>query len=390
MTTTYIDFEVFASGGGEGCLLFQGTAVTTPAPASSKETYCARQFWKQTVESNTFSDADNWQSFGFYWQTDQATPSADNQVFSVRDSVTGNSLFRFNHRTTGELDVGFELIAAVVAGQWYRIEGKFERSTPGDIRVWVDDVLKVDSSGSFGTDSDDLKLVWTQNINGDAHYLSSYYVISDDGANIHTNDVRFGDYDGIGPYQYTDATSAIPDFGTTLNVGQWDYISELPRNDANLAAYSLTTAGGSKEGGVTCDGGSRAGPLNDSDADGTPLMAKWSWTAKRSGVATIKFYGKWGWIDPSDPGYPTVDDTTTTPSLGNLTAAWQHFVHVTDVSSANIYAKEIQSGFKGDQTFGLSGRDCQVSEIFCSILQLKAVAGNPWLYYQQNAMRRSN
>lgn len=359
MTVSLEDFDGFESGGMEGSQAI-GTAtdaVTSPAPVSSKETYVGRIPWKGTFSCQEVTQGTKYITVGWYWRCTDASPATDNRVWSCEDGSGGGINFSVELETSGDLVLSnaFTMISGVVVDTWYRIEFKFNIDSSGEVQVWVDGTQVVDTTGNTDLRTNaTIQMKWENSIDEGNHYVSSYYVISDDGAAITTNDTRLNDFEILVWYDGNASTTSDWDTGDSLNGGTWANMAAVPVNDSNTGHYALTTAGSSKEGGVSTNA-TKAGPLGDTDIDGTLSGYKWIWRAKKSAAANIQFYGKWGLTDSQDPDN---DNTTTTSSFGNLTTSFQNFYFVTESTSTADYG---QIGFKGDQTLGFASRNCIVS-----------------------------
>lgn len=258
------------------------------------------------------------------------------------------------------------------ADTWHLVELKFKQSNSTDYRVWVDGVLQGSGSSrdfDYGGTHARVEVRTQNNVTGPASplctvYSNSWYVRTDDGANIDTNDTRVGPYTVLGPFNWSQSTAA-GDFGTALSTGNWDNVKEVPLNDSNKASYSSAAGGG-----VTAHDGALPGPKgSESIFDGTIMAAKLFWRFKRTGgFGTHKMKGKYGKTQSV-----TTDNTTYT-SEWTVTSSWQDVWVLKDASDANVPGKEdwFQMGF--ERTSGAGGSH-EVSEMWPFILHQEPPSG---------------
>ncbi len=369
MGITNYDHEGYSSGGHEGVSVASGI-ITSTTPFANGEPFYNRLAWKDNIESNPIPD-DNWIVFGFILRVTDSLPTAQREILEIRDFTTAVRDFSFRLETDGEFNLAgvFPIIAEVQLDQEYLIECKYKRADPGDIRVWADETLMVETSGDLTGGVNDVYLVIRNDETAAPGSMmlevNSFYMRSDDGADIGTINSRHGPYDILGSYQGGPA-SVTPNFGTALDGGQWINAANLPSSDGTVATYGLPVST-TKSGLVTFDD-VRPGPFGDAAADGTPITIKHIWRAKKAGPANIVLSGLYGSIDPDAAGYPDVDGTVPV-SFGNITTAFVNYVHVID-AAADIYDRELQMGFEGVRNPAGSGtKNLDVSLMTASILQ---------------------
>lgn len=284
---------------------FSNPSGAQPTPVwNAKQNYVGRFAWKSTAISfpASFTDGE-WITVTFPIQFNFTSIASVLPFFVVSDN-SGNAYIWLkyddlpNTKTIKIYDANDALIGTLgftfEEDVWYVFDVKFNpQDGAGDVKIFVDGSEVFDSSGEdfdTGAATDQIRLELTEGINGITYYAANAVAISDDGANIDTNETWGKEY-VVMYYDFADG-DATGDFGDALNAGIWDDMHEVPKNDANNGKYT-----GNDEGGCTThDGATRTGPLGDSDVDGTIIGAAWGWRMKRDGspIGRSTFKAKYG------------------------------------------------------------------------------------------------
>lgn len=291
-------FIGFETGGTEelGPVAVLPTIVSSPSPASSKETYCARHNWKGSVLTReyTLGTSNEWITVTAYLYFTDNDPDSDADFLQFEDDSGDCWRLRCDAALGAGwvwlVDANNSEIAAFSGLQtstWHRIQVKFQHSNSTDIQVYLDDTLKLDRTSFDASSGGTEGIVYTYNEieapDTFTFYCSHLSILEDDGAYIDSESTLCRDY-CVKAYQIT-KTGIIPDWGSNLDPAEsWASTGDTPGNDATDAQYSIAK-------GTTKSGGCYAtGPSGDSDLTdgGTILGASWTWRVA-NGVGGLKY-----------------------------------------------------------------------------------------------------
>lgn len=368
MAIALIDFDGANTGGTEGLEVSANTpndvsAETSPVPWSSKETFVYKIANigsggnESGFRTKSFTPGSDWITLGFYIQFQALT---DGNFLEV--PVT-NRHFKLEWTSGGDLkltDANNSLEATATGvfntGQWYRIELKWERSNTGQfqLRINGDMVFDIASMDLLNAGATEIHFFFDNTSNPAFEtnvFIGSYYVFSDDGANIDTEDTILGPYTVLGHF-VSGLTGITPDIGDDLRSGfPWEDCEETPVNNTNRAIYELV-AETDKEGMIRLNDGTTGGPKGNADVDGTIKAGKWVWrwqgTAPSFGLDT-GFLGKYG-----REVNPSTDSTVYTARQQGVGSSVNfNVVELGNGSPSNVPSKDdfMQMGFKAENTF---------------------------------------
>jgi len=261
--------------------------------------------------------------------------------------------------------------------RWHRIEIKWKISSTSAVRVWVDGWLEIDEA-SENLDSGATSVftyITNESSQADAVnlYIDSYYLITDDGANIDTNETWLGAWT-VNAHFISGVTTAAGNFGDALDSGSWDDMEESPGNDANFGRYTITFVG-DESGGVTCDNFHTGGPYSESSGykvDGVVVGTKWMWRWKAPRQSKLdpnpaRWFGKYG---QQVVGSSSTDNTSeTTHFVGN--GSWHTYRLCQWYTESEVPTKDeyYQMGFGGEYISGFISWNIDSAEMWAITLQ---------------------
>lgn len=360
---------------------------TSPAPPSAKETYVGEHNWKQRTNTipATFVNG-HWitVSFPIRFTFDSPNPLFD--FMNIFDGTNAYLTLRYKEspfsKTLELYDSNGVLIfswSGVIKDVWHNLEIKFKpQSATSDVIVYMDrsqvgSATGVDCDPGNATDSVQARFS-NGEVSGHVYHVSNVIIESDDGAAITTVDTLGHERTVLGPYTWDNAT-AVPDFGDNLDVGTWDNVGETPGSDINTTQYD--GANPAPQGGVTTNNGSKAGPKNDSDVDGSILGASWGWRARHVGSpASQTIKRKWGASN-------VVSTDNTTSQLDSIGTDYQTFWEVrsgthADTPTPNEY---FQIGFGIGDAF--NNKDIELAEMWCFLVHQEPAPTQTILDYER-------
>lgn len=329
------------------------------------------------LQGNEFPPGTDWITVGAYIRFSTIAPgtafdflrvsrdAAGEYHFALRQAGTAGEPGRLAARDANGSNIFLTGANVLSVDTWHLFEIKFKKSNSSHYRVWLDGLLISSGDSSdfdVGGTTARVEIRTQTNVTGPASpkcevRVSSWYVRTDDGATIDTNNTRLGRYTVLGPFTWNHATAA-GDYGVNLSRGNWNNTKDVPANDATRAEYS-----GESSGGVTAHDGAKPGPKgSEAVIDGNIVAAKWGWRAGKSGSGTSKFRGKYG------KSTSTSIDNTVLTAERTLTVAKQNYWEIEDAGDANAPSKTdwFQIGFK--KTTVSSPPNLQVSEMWTFLL----------------------
>lgn len=289
--------------------------------------------------------------------------------FLLTDSGSSGTMKSLKVFDTNNFQIGDMASGVFRNNSWHFVQIKYKHSSSSRIQVWVDRTLYIDETGvDLDSGAGDIKarfyLTKVRDPSPGPPLFSlrggSSYMVTDDGAGIDDERTVFNPFVILGPYNDT-SQGNISQFGQNLNVKgtQWDHIVDVPVVDSDVAEYQLDSdVFLSGEGGVTADDGTNAGPLGDSDVDGSLRIMSGLFRAKRSGTGmAIRFYGKYGTALPADVGI----DRTQTIDFGALTTSFQNYMHSVVVTGSVVAGRYAQVGMKAGRISGVADTRAMLS-----------------------------
>ncbi len=304
-----IDIISFETGGIE-MIQINGTTgasvVSSPAPASDKETYLC------LVENDDLSNPNfiegtlnhaigtDWLTMGIkvrfpYLDADPAFKFAamdddDTEVWSLETS-SDTDLILTEHSSTIATLTDF-----LVEDTEYNIEVKWKDSITSPIRVWVNGVLEIDLA------SEDIRHTGNGNARMQLHdgagtfwamdvYFGTCYLKRDDGDNIYTNETVLGDWTSFGGAWGHDTTITGAGANDALSSGLWTNTDNTPGNESTFARYTSSGFGDKNLiGGYSVLGPTDGASGSDADLDNELVGAAWVWRFKTYGQNK---FGQW-------------------------------------------------------------------------------------------------
>lgn len=251
-------------------------------------------------------------SFGFYWRTNDATPTTDGSVARFKNASSVAGTLRL--MTNGKLRVGdststysSDSTTTFQDNTWYRLELRiYEHATNGHIYLYADGSLECSlTSADTGNEIDRIEL--RNSTTGlSTFYYDDLYLCGTTTVDPGTGDLFYTndslDWDVPGYYQ--PVTGGVSQ-GTTPATGSLANTGENPLNESNAAEWD-----GSTDDADWAADGTRAGPT--SDIDGTVVAAKWWYRADRDGGGGTNHYLQYGHYDTSTWNHTEVLTTIDT------------------------------------------------------------------------------
>ena len=354
--------------------------LTSPAPASALETYLIRLRTVATelpfaAIAQTSNETD-WITVGWYLRLDRSPSTANFNLFTcVGDFRISMGVSSGDVNFYNSSDANFvTLTDPFNDDQWYRIIVKFKRSSSSAIRFWIDGVLVVDdTTGLLASSPSNLRFNGPiRNLFQEAEYfISSCWAITDDGANIDTNDTTRRDWHAK-IYQATDEAAGSVGAEDDLDSGTWADACELLVDDTDSAKFSVSGSTPTRVGGFTTDDADssvRPGPRNDSDVEGADsILAIWHWRFKQeTGLGNTNHIGRFG---RQVFGSEDVVNMADAGSQVASTTEWKNSNHHGASASEGMPATDewFQQGFKAFRFGGPGTRTISTSHMFAALI----------------------
>ena len=314
---------------------------------------------------------DNKLMVGFYWKNTNTDPNPAFDFFSMQEGTGYEHFTLWLDDNTVELmnSSGAEIDSHdVSADTWYLVEVLLTIGNPGNLTIhfngeeWFN-ITDGAFDGNGASDSTQVEFEGQPQdpLPASSSYtrLGSYYYYK----NASSTDDFLGDFEVLTYQNRND--SAIPDAGTTLDVGTWKDVGQTPYNNTDYAQYT----GSNEEGHVsswTDFDGEIPGPYGDSriDGDGNITAGNWVYRLKGSFLYTSKIcYG--------DVDYDSITTDSSTCVTASNFGSEKTYTKFSD--NTNLVANTtqyVQYGF-GAQALGATGT--KLYEAWGSILHVPEV-----------------
>ena len=380
--------KLFAATFESGSLIEVGSSlstsiVTSPAPPHSFATYSCKIAQGSGFDPGYIdmgAAGTDWVTVGFYWRVSNAG-TKDFDIFNcgthlrfIYDVSTGDIIIKDS--TGATLDTISSVISEDV---WYRMQIKFKvYGGAGGSNM----IFKIDNTEHFngsGLDLDNgggdtMRIEATiVSVSAEADvYVKDVWAISDDGANIDTDDTFHGPW-GSKVFQATDQSATADSGDSAQNSTTYADSQENPIDDTDFTTFVVNFADTQDEGIITTDdlgSSTRPGPRNDSDfAGGTSIMATFCWRGKQtSGTGDSNYIGRYG---RQVSGSETTDNTTLDGStIGVNTSTWKNHRVFAATSSEGMPAVDewFQIGFRANRVSGFSDRHVSISYMAAALI----------------------
>ncbi len=344
------------------------TVVTSPAPLSSKETYVykiANVASPSKLVADTFAPGTDWITIGFLARWDSLGTTTAIPEFFRANEASPHVYLKWD-KSNGDVkvyDANNSLVAtvagAITVDTWPLMEMKFKLSNTSafQLRIGESLVVNLSSMDCQSGSATNVAPMWTNGSNpADIVnvFIGSYYVFTDDGATIDTNNTFLGDYTVLGSFE-SDTQGSTGDFAGEDTLGSASTLAmcqDTPADDGDSAKLVIVGETQQKIGIVTDHTtNSVGGPRDNPDFDYLIKGGKWTWRHTGPNAQfgqDMKFFGRYGRQSNVNKNLPAVVETPAFGVALTTTKANLSVVEIFDSINGNVpnEVEWCQQGFR--------------------------------------------